>query len=65
MNDLENAIYNISPIESPLIFMLSRKYRTILDYSGNDERVRVWLWKQSRKKANEAAKFEWMTDELS
>ena len=59
-------IYDISPKESPLLRMCyERKYVTLIEYSGNDEKVRKWCHAKQKQKNDAAPRFEWVTDELT
>ena len=62
---MTGQIYIISPKESPLLRMLyERKYVTLIEYSGHDEKVRKWCHEKQRRKNDAAATFEWVEDDL-
>ncbi len=66
MNEVGNEIYTISPKESPFLRnYYERKYITLIEYSGYDERVRKWCRKQQEKKFADTVTFEWAEDELT
>ena len=63
MNEPENTIYKISPIKSPFYELtLTRACRTVLRFSGYDERVYGWAVNISRKHDPEIT--NWIKDEL-
>jgi len=58
-------IYEISPKESPFLrFWFERKYSTVVEYSGHDERVVKWCRNQQLKRVKSEV-HEWVTDELT
>ena len=58
-------IYEIRPKQSPFLRMVfERKYVTLIEYSGYNDKVVNWCEKKQAKKNRDAAEFIWHTDEL-
>lgn len=63
MIDINEAVFRIDPIDSPFIPRFSPALRTVILFSGNDQRVVSWAHKIKTRSSPDNPSL-WITDKL-